>query len=256
MEKNIKVIQSIQRAVNILNCFDYNNLELSLNTISQKVNLNINTTRGLVNSLVANNLMAHNLKTNTYSIGNFFLLKSNLIVKNNINRAKELSLSLLNNLSDKFNVSSRLQIIDSDNIFTAIVVNPKNSHYILTSTQDSNFPLHATSSGKLLIKYKQKKLENLTLEKFTEDTITDIISLKKELDTISKKGYSTEYDEIGVGVSSIAVPVFDNNRFIFGSISVTALTPIIKKMEKEIVKELKSSVKILEKDLFYRVDEY
>ncbi len=250
MEKNIKVIQSIQRAVNILNCFDHDNLELSLNFISQKVELNINTTRGLVNSLVANDLMVHNLKNNTYSIGNFFLLKSNLIVKNNINRAKELSLNLLNNLSDKFNVSSRLQIIDSDNIFTATVVNPKNSHYILTSTQDSNFPLHGTSSGKLLLKYRQKKLENLKLEKFTENTITDIDILKAELDLIEKNGYSTEYDEIGFGVSSIAVPIFDNNGFIFGSISVTALTPIIKKMKKEIIKELKTSVKVLEKKLF------
>lgn len=251
MEKNIKVIQSIQRAVNILNCFDYNNIELSLNEISQKVNLNINTTRGLVNSLVANNLISHNLKTNTYSIGNFFLLKSNLIVKNNINKAKEISLPLLNNLSDKFNVSSRLQIIDSDNIFTALVVNPKNSHYILTSTQESNFPLHATSSGKLLLKYRQKKLENLILEKFTENTITDIEILKKEFILIEKNGYSTEYDEIGFGISSIAVPIFDDNKFIFGSISVTALTPIIKKLKNDLIKELKLSSQLLEKKLFH-----
>lgn len=250
MEKNIKVIQSIQRAVNILNCFDYNNLELSLNSISQEVGLNINTTRGLVNSLVANDLISHNLETNTYSIGNFFLLKSNLIVKNNINRAKDLSLNLLNELSDKFKVSSRLQIITSDNIFTAVVVNPKNSHYILTSTQDSNFPLHATSSGKLLLKYKQKNLKNLNLEKYTENTITDIKVLKEELDLIEKNGYATEYDEIGFGVSSVAVPIFDNNGFIFGSISVTALTPIIKKLKKEIVKQLKFSTKELEKKLF------
>ncbi|SQC98502.1 IclR helix-turn-helix domain [Fusobacterium necrophorum subsp. necrophorum] len=51
----MKVIQSIQRAINILNCFDQNNLVLSLNEISQKLDLNINTTRGLVNSLVVNN---------------------------------------------------------------------------------------------------------------------------------------------------------------------------------------------------------
>lgn len=250
MEKNIKVIQSIQRAVNILNCFDNEHLELSLNTISQKVDLNINTTRGLVNSLVANDLISHNTKNNTYSIGNYFLLKSNLIVKNNINRAKDLSFDILDNLADTFNVSSRLQIITSDNIFTANIVNPKNSHYILTSTQESNFPLHATSSGKLLLLYRQKKLENLKLERFTENTITDTELLKKELEQININRYSTEYDEIGFGVSSIAVPIFDNNGFIFGTISVTALTPIIKKLKNEIVKELKKSVKILEKKLF------
>ena len=59
MEKSINVIQSIQRAINILNCFNQNELELSLNVISEKVKLNINTTRGLVNSLVANKLIYH-----------------------------------------------------------------------------------------------------------------------------------------------------------------------------------------------------
>ena len=66
MEKSINVIQSIQRAINILNCFNQNELELSLNVISEKVKLNINTTRGLVNSLVANKLIYHNKKNNTY----------------------------------------------------------------------------------------------------------------------------------------------------------------------------------------------
>ena len=35
MEKSINVIQSIQRAINILNCFNQNELELSLNVISE-----------------------------------------------------------------------------------------------------------------------------------------------------------------------------------------------------------------------------
>ena len=98
MEKSINVIQSIQRAINILNCFNQNELELSLNVISEKVKLNINTTRGLVNSLVANKLIYHNKKNNTYSIGDYFLIKSNLVLNNNMNRAKELSTDLLENL--------------------------------------------------------------------------------------------------------------------------------------------------------------
>ena len=234
MEKNINVIQSIQRAINILNCFNQNELELSLNVISEKVKLNINTTRGLVNSLVANKLIYHNKK----------------------NRAKELSTDLLDSLSQKFNVSSRLQIITDDSIFTALTVDPQNSHYILTSTKSLNFPLHATSSGKLFLCYKKKDLSKIKLEKFTENTIINIEKLKEELDRIKKNKYSTEIDEIGFGVSSIAVPIFDwrysNEEIssIFGTISVTALTPIIKKLKLDIIKELKKIVKTLEMRLF------
>ncbi|KDE61508.1 IclR family transcriptional regulator [Fusobacterium necrophorum] len=251
MKKNMKVIQSIQRAINILNCFDQNNLVLSLNEISQKLDLNINTTRGLVNSLVVNNLIEHNLEDNTYSIGSYFVLKSNLIIKNNINRAKEISLYHLVDLTNKFKVSSRLQIITSDSIFTINAVNPK-SHYILESTEQENFPLHATSSGKIFILYREKRLEELVLEKFTENTITNIEDLKKEIKEIEKNGYSTEFDEIGFGISSIAVPIFDNNNDIFGTISVTALTQVIKEKKSELILELKLKVKELEKELFYK----
>ena len=76
------------------------------------------------------------------------------------------------------------------------------------------------------------------------------------MDRIKKNKYSTEIDEIGFGVSSIAVPIFDwrysNEEIssIFGTISVTALTPIIKKLKLDIIKELKKIVKTLEMRLF------
>lgn len=251
MKKNIKVIQSIQRAINILNCFDKDNLELSLNEISQRLDLNINTTRGLVNSLVANDLIEHNIQTNTYSMGAYFALKSNLVKKNNIIRAKEVCLPYLIELTDKFTVSSRLQIITLDSIFTATTINPK-SHYILESTKQENFPLHATSSGKIFIKYRKRKIEELILEKFTENTITDIKILEEEILGIEKNGYSTEFDEIGFGISSIAVPIFDANSEIFGTISVTALTQVIKEKKVELIETIKEKVKDLEKELFYK----
>ncbi|MDP0507214.1 MAG: IclR family transcriptional regulator C-terminal domain-containing protein [Fusobacterium sp. JB019] len=252
MKKEIKIIQSIQRAVNILNCFDEKNMELSLKEISDKIELNINTTRGIINTLVLNELVCHNNKKNTYSIGNFFMLKSNLLQKNNVNRARDLSVDLLTNLSEKFKVSSRLQIIEADNIFTAKTINPKLSHYILTSTQSLNFPLHATASGKILLKYRKKNLEDLNLESFTENTIIEKSILKKELKLIEKNGYATEFDEIGFGISSIAVPIFDNNNSIFGSVSVTAITPIIKKLKDEIIEDLKNLADVLENRIFLK----
>ena len=51
-------IQSLQRATDILNCFTAKEPSLSLAQISQKTGLNINTTRGLVNTLVHEDLIA------------------------------------------------------------------------------------------------------------------------------------------------------------------------------------------------------
>ena len=54
MEKEVRLIQSIQRAFDIINCFSEQSPKLTLPKISEMLSLNINTTRGIVNTLVAN----------------------------------------------------------------------------------------------------------------------------------------------------------------------------------------------------------
>ena len=45
-EKEVRVIQSVQRAIDIINCFNEHELKLTLPQISAKLELNINTVRG------------------------------------------------------------------------------------------------------------------------------------------------------------------------------------------------------------------
>ena len=51
------LIQSIQRAIDILDCFDNNNPELSLAEITKKVNLHKSTVYGIVNTLYFNDYL-------------------------------------------------------------------------------------------------------------------------------------------------------------------------------------------------------
>ena len=67
MEKEVRLIQSIQRAFDIINCFSEQSPKLTLPKISEMLSLNINTTRGIVNTLVANGYLEHDSETNIYS---------------------------------------------------------------------------------------------------------------------------------------------------------------------------------------------
>ena len=75
-EKEVRVIQSVQRAIDIINCFDEHELKLTLPQISAKLELNINTVRGLVNTLVANGYLEHVADGNCYMLGLAFLPKA------------------------------------------------------------------------------------------------------------------------------------------------------------------------------------
>lgn len=73
MEKKLqKPIQSVERAIKILDCFSLITPSLSLASISEMTGLNINTTRGLVNTLVENQLLLRDAGYRQLQVGLLF----------------------------------------------------------------------------------------------------------------------------------------------------------------------------------------
>lgn len=77
-------------------------------------------------------------------------------------------------------------------------------------------PLHATAVGKVILAFSEPWVAEayLThqLEAFTPRTKTNPNGLATELKTIRHNGYATTFDEVRVGASSIAVPVYHTGR--------------------------------------------
>jgi DNA-binding IclR family transcriptional regulator len=248
----MKLIQSIQRAIDIINCFDNNNKTLTLNNISEKLGLNINTTRGITNTLVFNNLLDHNVENNTYSLGSFYITKSNLSYSNTVNKIKIIAKPYLKELAEKYKVSSRLQIVFGSEIMSVKTVNPESSYYILATEDYQPLPLHATSSGKLFLKYSKNApaFENLNFEKYTKFTIPDKNILLENLKNIDKNGYSSEFGETGLGISSLAVPIFNKDDTLFATISITGLTPVIEDIIKDASEEMLKYKKVITEEFW------
>lgn len=142
MKENIRVIQSIQRAFDIINCFNENKPSLSINEISRDLSLHINTTRGIVNTLVYNGYLIHDPEENKYSLGLVFIPKADLVNINYVDRIKEIVRPHLNYISNKYQVSGRLQLVSKYQIYTVDTVNPEDSRYLLLTRLDTPFPLN------------------------------------------------------------------------------------------------------------------
>ena len=100
-------------------------------------------------------------------------------------------------------------------------------------------PPHCCASGKLLLAHlpapeRQRLLELLPLERFTERTITDRAVLESELDRIVGAGYAVDNEEYVLGVACVAVPVRGRNGEIIASLAVqgaTARLPLMRAIE-------------------------
>jgi DNA-binding IclR family transcriptional regulator len=88
-------------------------------------------------------------------------------------------------------------------------------------------PMHATGVGTLhLLNYSEELLRELErrfgFPRYTEHTITDLESLKRELELIRGQGYAMDNEECEAGVRCIAVPVKNFSGEVVAGISLSA----------------------------------
>jgi DNA-binding IclR family transcriptional regulator len=85
-------------------------------------------------------------------------------------------------------------------------------------------PLHATSSGKMLLAHMPEGqldaiLHKAGLPKLTPNTVTTRKALLVELATIRETGFATAYEELEIGLNASAVPVRDHTGTVVAALS-------------------------------------
>ncbi len=86
-------------------------------------------------------------------------------------------------------------------------------------------PLHATSSGKVLLAHldiaQQSELVGRELDRFTPNTHTDPEALKNELSTVLRVGHAVTYGELELGLNAVAVPVRGEDGRVIAALSAS-----------------------------------
>jgi DNA-binding IclR family transcriptional regulator len=87
-------------------------------------------------------------------------------------------------------------------------------------------PLHATSSGKVLLAYmtssaRRDVLEASGLARYTDRTVTSIEALDRQLDAIADDGCVFTFEEYEDGLNAVAAPIFDHGGVVIGALSVS-----------------------------------
>ncbi len=244
MKEEVKTIQSVQRAIDIINCVGDAGRKISLKEISSKLDLNINTTRGLAQTLLANGFLSRDVEQGTYTLGYEFLTKSKLVYQLQIQRIRDIAHPRMEQISEKYNVSSWLQISFYRDIYTVETLEAPKTSYSYTPKSGASLPLHASASGKLRIAYmpeneREKVLNTIYLEQLTTHTITDRKEFENVIKQVYSQGYATEFEEIDMGISSIAVPIFDTRGALGGTLSIAAPSVKLNRVFSNILVDLK-----------------
>jgi DNA-binding IclR family transcriptional regulator len=105
-------------------------------------------------------------------------------------------------------------------------------------------PLHCTGVGKCILAYSSDDLiERIltgTLDRYTNNTITDPAELRLELEDIRKRGYSLDREEIEIGLKCVAAPIFGLRSQLIGAISLSCPSSIMP--DEEMLKMIPSVI--------------
>ncbi|MFC0551003.1 IclR family transcriptional regulator [Planotetraspora thailandica] len=87
-------------------------------------------------------------------------------------------------------------------------------------------PLHATSSGKVLLahldeRHRDRLIETAGLESFTSGTVTSPDVLRAQLGEARERGYAVTVEEYEIGLNAIAAPIRSHDGEVIAAVSAS-----------------------------------
>lgn len=213
MESKGKRVQSVEKAMMLLDCFWEERKSYSLAELAAKTGWAKSTIHALLSSMTGDALVEQDEQTGKYQLG-YHAFELGCVVQERWD-VKPVAAHYMRKITDRTGESLYLGMRCGNELL--LIENSEGfNHYRVASPLGGRMPLYGCSQGKILLAYMPQKaltdyLNQVELKSHTPYTITDPERLKKELALIYEQGYAVEYGELQIGLKSIAAPIFDQN---------------------------------------------
>ena len=249
-EKNI--IRSIQRALNILECFDMGHTELSFSQIVEMIKLPKSTTSRILSTLEYEGFLIRDRETQKYKLG-YTVYLLGLVARKSMD-VKTISIPYMEHITKITNETSNLYILEGlERVCIAQVESPEPIKQSLKIGE--KYPIWLGATGKSMLAFLDEAVwyEMVKeLKKFTENTVTDPKEFINELKDIRVKGYSVSLGEYYNEVGCIAAPIFNEYGEVLGCISMSGPIYRFPKDVEPIAKIIKDAASEISYKLGYR----
>jgi DNA-binding IclR family transcriptional regulator len=217
-------IQSVTRALRILDTLAQFPDGLGVVEIARQVGLNVSTTHHLVNTLCASNY-AGRVDGGAYRLGHAVprLYGAYLLTQ----QPEARLLEVLNRLVSTTRETGYLVVWrDEDVVIQAIA---EGSYQLRVGSLGIGYRghAHARAAAKALLAHLvparlEAYLDAHPLDRLTANTICDKNALKIHLRQIARQGYSTDREEFSIGIGCVAAPIFSAAGQAVAALSMSA----------------------------------
>jgi DNA-binding IclR family transcriptional regulator len=215
-------VQSVDRAFQVLDILARTG-HAGVSEIAEELGVHKSTVSRLLGSLVAREIVRQNNDRGKYQLG-FGILRLASAIPGRLSLVHE-ARSILENLADEYKETVNLAVLRSN---YAVNVDQAMGPSTL-ATYDwvgSLTPLHATSSGKILlaalpVDERNQIYKKVGLTSRTSRTVTDRSALENELLSIARDGYAVVHEEFEIGLTAVAAPVYNHIGTVIAAVSIS-----------------------------------
>jgi IclR family KDG regulon transcriptional repressor len=216
-------VQSIERALTILNKLAEFPDGIQITRLSEQIGLTKSTTHRLLSTLSSMNYVVKDEETDKYRLGlQILFLSRNLLNNTDI---VTVSKPYLEKLTQDVNETAHLCIEDNGEVMYIDKIE-SNQTIRMYSRIGSRAPMYCTGVGKVLLSgmtpdYLDEVIAKMNFVAKTPTTITSKEELLEEIEKVKQQGYALDDCENEVILRCIASPIYDHNGKIVASFSIS-----------------------------------
>ncbi len=213
--------QAIRRAISLLKSFSDNQPEWHLNDLADANGLNRTTAYRLMNTLENEGLVIRHRDSRLYSLGPELIALGGCAMRSYDLRT--LTRPYLQELAKTTGEAATLEVLAGR---YGIVIDETSGQHLVGVSQDvgARLPLHATSTGKVLLAYAEPEKVSAVLSspfaKLTPHTVDSPDLLQAQIQQIRQRGYAVTVNELEIGFVAIAAPIFDHDNRVIAAVSI------------------------------------
>lgn len=218
-------VQAVDRALDILDSFDFQNRALSLADVVRKTGLNKTTAKRLMSNLTHRGYLQQDPDSKSYHLG-LRLFELGGIVFSSFS-LRQAAARPMNRLQNQTGATVLLGMMMQDEL---VYVDKREGGGMIRISSDIGWrrPIHYGMLGMVLMAHLDRKevkrlLAKEPLQKHTPYSITDEKAFSLRLEHIRKDGYVLERQEAVEGVIGIAGPVRDYSRKVAAALGVAVV---------------------------------
>lgn len=211
MAENDTPVRSIERALDILDCFEPGRLELSLTDLAKRINLAMSTTSRIVATLEKRSFLARNNETQRYSLGSRLAQIGALGLSNM--ELRKIALPFMRELNAVYNEGVSLYVVQGDERLCVERVESTRPLRRVINVGDRH-PLTRGAAGRVLLAYLPPSRRQALLA-------GDPFATEDALEELRRSGYTVSLGEREEGVTSIAAPIQDAKCEVVAAIAMS-----------------------------------